>query len=293
MNLALALCPIDFPRAIIWARWLSHLGDALPPTYLAWHYQVTDRQREDFRRTYPGELIESFYPGPDPEPVYPGGANQIFIFTMRKASGGGGEPIFWLETDVIPLRPGWLAEIRADYDAKGKPYWGPHLHLYSSPHMNGTGIYPVDWEETSNITECPNYYPWDTWARFSFVEAGLSADTRLLQHHFGHGSFNCHRRFVWEEAVAYHPCKDLSILPEIDPEFDHRLKEPSFYRITAFNPNIHKVAPPYFRKTIAGTTYAYIKSRSLQQISQLIRLYRAEEITEEEYEANCKQLVTP
>lgn len=106
-----------------------------------------------------------------------------------------GKPFFWLEPDSVPLRPGWLGRLSAEYTACGKPYlWSADSN---PPHdlIGGIGFYGPD---TSWLF--PDYFPkhgWDLWGATHL--SSLIAATPAIQHSYGiynKQGFTIPRRFV-------------------------------------------------------------------------------------------------
>ena len=56
----------------------------------------------------------------------------------------------WWEADALPLKPGWLTELRTAYVGCRKPFMG-HI-VDGSNHMNGVALYPIDISE--HTTNC-------------------------------------------------------------------------------------------------------------------------------------------
>lgn len=171
---ALGICHKETLIAVRWARWLRRLG-GLRETPL--HLTFTDRAWSNENPACKRLLDElrSTFGRVDHDTIddhglgHPGGANQLFLHAMRKARQHG-RPIIWLETDLVPLERDWLIKVARDYHDGGKPFCGPlcgqrtRRHKVYTEYMNGTGIYPPDWEERTDLAKVPDNDAFDTWA---------------------------------------------------------------------------------------------------------------------------------
>lgn len=90
---------------------------------------------------------------PGNELPWPVGPNHDFFHAVNALNGRG--PFLWLEWDVLPTRPSWLADLEREYLASGKPFMGRVHPVYmmkagtyekevDGDHMNGSGIYPAN-----------------------------------------------------------------------------------------------------------------------------------------------------
>lgn len=285
LNLALGLAGADFPRAFIWAYWLRALGGLEHSTLFLSALPAVPEQ--DLGRLIevltPAVAAIDYAPYEDPDPGYPGGANRIFIQTMRRAAEAGA-PALWVESDFIPITADWFATLRDDYYAQGKPFYGPHLSSYDVPHMNGTAIYPADWEARSNIAECPDHFPWDTFCRHSIQ--GQAFDTPLMQHSYSHASFPRDQAKVREGIVAFHPCKDGSLIPHLDTDGllpPEAYEVPvSYFLLQGYHPRIHKY-PGAFKVRMPGAQWWAIKADSLSTYALLTRVGGLRPISEADF----------
>jgi hypothetical protein len=289
MNLALGLTPVDFPRAYLWAHWLRALGGLEKTTlYLSATPNVSGRQLKaflDILEPALGSVDFEYYSGEDPG--YPAGANRIFLFTLRRSSASG-HPTLWVESDWIPLVPDWLAQLTADYAAQGKPFYGPHLKIYDIPHMNGTAIYPANWDQITELAKAPDLHPWDTWSRHTVVGQKLSYDTPLMQHSFDHGSFPRDLDTLEPEAIAYHPCKDGSLIRHLDkgrlPPAAYVIPA-TYYLMKGYNPAIERQQIPadHVEIHVPGGLWAAFAATTFRDYALLTRIKGLREITREDY----------
>lgn len=160
-------------------------------------------------------------------------ANKMFstaasvVFTQFKL------PFLWLESDCIPLVPGWLDKLSDEYRDCPRPYMGAviktdrAINSASMPEkfMAGCGVYPQNaYEEMEKF--CRNNLAWDIAA--ADVVVAKAYNTPLIHHFWGRpslppafrpdtdlcdaGKNEFYVRFVSKEAVLFHRNKDGSLI---------------------------------------------------------------------------------
>lgn len=79
---------------------------------------------------------------------WPLGANWMFYCTCIYIAMTETEPWLWLEPDCLPLKPGWLEKIEAEYAIAQKPFLGPVIETqnksFRPQYLNGTSVYPAN-----------------------------------------------------------------------------------------------------------------------------------------------------
>jgi hypothetical protein len=114
---------------------------------------------------------------------WPMGANSLFVAAATHAKEIN-EPFLWLESDAIPVRPGWLEDIHAAY------HGGFMGHIYSAPlvestkFLSGVAVYPPD--AIDYIGPCIIADPlkgFDVSSSFGVLSS--AHHTNLIQHFFG------------------------------------------------------------------------------------------------------------
>jgi hypothetical protein len=286
MNLAIAISRRDKAVALLWAKWIAAIG-VEPGTriYLTFDQKVDDDTLSAVHhvlRDMPEveEVDIEIYFGPDPG--YPGGANRMFIFTARRAATAG-QPFLWMETDMIPLRSGWMSKVREEYEQCGQPFMGPILHIYDTPHMNGTGVYPPNWEELSNIAEAPDHWPWDTFSRETVFP--IAARSQTLKHTYGNKTFPRHKDDILGTEV-FHPCKDGTLVEMLN----HELKllpaecfsvDPRFVRIEGCTPEVQRLNA--IRVPLPGVSWYVARLDTIAQQIHAFRNPTFQEIDQHEY----------
>ena len=226
LRIAMSVCNKDVFALKLWANWVLALG-GLENTRL--HLSVSDkimsRQSaseavETLRRAFGRVFVYSF---PDAGHGYPQAANEMFDFTMKQAALDCG-PIAWMEPDCIPVKRGWLKDIQDEYDARGERFCGPIMN----DHMNGTGIYPVEWEFLAPLRGCPAGVPFDVF--MGPCVKPRSHDSPLWQHDGRRptiSSLGDYERARREGISIYHPSKDGAVIHAIN-EAEHLISESIF-----------------------------------------------------------------
>lgn len=295
MNIAIAISHKEKPIAGLWARWIAALG--LPEgtkIFLTFDQKVDSETYSEVYHTLAGIIhvdVEIYF-GDDPG--YPGAANKMFIFTARRAAKDG-RPFLWMETDMTPLRKGWFEEVVDEYDSCGKPFLGPILSWYSTPHLNGTAVYPANWEEITNITETPNHYPWDTFSRTTVTDKGLAAVSKTIQHHNGSAVFPASKNLLGDFAV-FHPCKDGSLINMLNKKSE--LIDGGLFKTRLMHIMVEGGArPKYLREVGAlhlrrfhGAQRYIAKLSSIETQVLAFRQLKFSIISESEYKAYLKYL---
>lgn len=105
------------------------------------------------------------------------------------------EPWLWLEPDAIPLCPGWLDKIEAEYKEAKRPFMGARVLLVGAPeHMSGVAVYP--WNAASIDTlVCCELAPFDVNSAKDVLPR--MHETKLIQHEW-------HPSQKWEDANELH-----------------------------------------------------------------------------------------
>lgn len=285
MNIAIAISHKERPIASLWARWIAGLG--LPKgteIFLTFDQKVDEGTFSAVYHTLArvAKVDVEIYFGDDPG--YPGGANRMFVFTARRASKAD-KPFLWMETDMTPVEQGWIERVEKEYNSCGKPFMGPILSIYSSPHMNGTAVYPANWEEITNIAECPDHYPWDTFSRSTVTDKGQAANSRTLKHVYNNRTFPRDNRELGD-CIVFHPCKDGSLIRQCNeslkilPE-EALAVEPIHILIKGFNPWVGKLGSTRVNMTGASWYVARLNTTPEQVLA--FRGTAFQVITEKEY----------
>jgi hypothetical protein len=128
------------------------------------------------------------------EEEWPLGANHLFYHTAQLLTEQGNkDPWLFCEPDLHPLWAGWLDAFDKEYDAAGKPYFGPINvtrfrdrktggPVIRGQHMVGCGVYPPDFFRTCKAVHFLTDLPYDV----AIQEESVSQchDTKLIFHGF-------------------------------------------------------------------------------------------------------------
>lgn len=165
-------------------------------------------------------------------------------------------PWFWMELDVIPLKPKWIDLLEEEYYKQGKPCLGTvqnttsvtedQLLINIAQHLQGTAVYPPRLDEICSIWEYVDRLPtaFDVICQWEIIPN--TADTKLVQQGFRTNEYKVyHEPFMIKgedmghmngvvqydqplhpEAVVHHGCKDSSLADIVtSQEYDFWLKE--------------------------------------------------------------------
>lgn len=148
------------------------------------------------------------------------------------------QPWYWFELDNTPLKPGWMDALQKEYTAAHAVFMGAkHPTFYADQnnklvikgyHMAGTGIYPVNFIQLSDIWRFEEGVAFDVWIQWEVLKGGLT-DTPLIQHNWRTDNYRREDGIivcdnmpmphpdlklnnpVRDDAVVLHGCKDLSL----------------------------------------------------------------------------------
>lgn len=110
---------------------------------------------------------------------------------------------FWWESDVVPLKPGWLDVLANAYVAGKKPFMG-HV-VPERGHMNGVAVYPFSIAAYATNALLVKNSPFDVMLSKEVGLHSVHAVNHLMAHRLkGHGG----------DAPAYITQADIEALPE-------------------------------------------------------------------------------
>jgi hypothetical protein len=177
-----------------------------------------------------------------------------------------------------------MERVKAEYYRKNKPFMGPVLHIYDTPHVNGTAVYPPDWEELSDIAEVPDYWPWDTFCRKTVYPQAASSET--LKHTYGNKTFPGDSGVLDEKVEVFHPCKDTTLIEMLNKELgllpaDTFRVDPCYITIEGYTPALGRIKTT--RINMPGVDWRVAKLETLKDQTLAFREIKFTEITETEY----------
>jgi hypothetical protein len=144
-------------------------------------------------------------------------------------------PWFWLESDAIPLKTGWLDDLEREYNRVGSPFMGPVYNWVSAtrelPHLVGVSIYPPNVRRYNPFTLAANMAPWDV----TRPELTLkwTHNTHLIHHESGDRVNNVAPSFptaqalsmIHSDAVVFHRNKDGTLIARLREMKSQQAKE--------------------------------------------------------------------
>lgn len=145
-----------------------------------------------------------------------------------------GIPWLWMEPDMIPIKPEWLDTLQNIYWKCGKAFAGPIIPQMG--HMNGTGIYPANtpkripraldlmrtaWDITMKpemIKDCHDLMPY-LYHAWTVVNGKFHPYNGGAVPSFPKGTSLLNQ--IPNESVAFHRCKDLSLIERLREQKPH------------------------------------------------------------------------
>ena len=194
MICVLGISDKDAYRSARWLEWVAELAqyETSPQTKLI--VTLTKRARDTaYNRIKPAvdTASDAIWTLPDEcETGYPKASSHLFLRSMFYVEQTfHGEPILWLESDAIPMRPNWRRDIAKEYATCNKPFLGVIERGHGFVHMPGVAVYPPNWAKLApllaNVLNAPDIplwgrdrgQAWDTYAASQTVPQCAEAKT--------------------------------------------------------------------------------------------------------------------
>lgn len=186
-----------------------------------------------------------------PEFGYGAGANALFKSALETVEFHyPGHPMLFCEADTVPIRPGWVDEIEAEY-AAGKPFMGAFQGSKGIPHMSGNAVYPPDWREKApSLALLPFPRPeqgWDSMCAHETVPQMHVAKTIQQEWICPRFTEENTDSIIWPTTALFHRTKDGTLIdvlarrmgyepPELGPQLQERLGAVQFAPLTVAHP---------------------------------------------------------
>ncbi len=143
----------DHMQAVKWLRWVSTLskhesigGDFPVPLLVVMVKSLNQYHVQMLREAAEGMRLHWKQLEDENEAGYPKSASHLFLRSLDHCElHHPNESILWLESDTVPMRPGWREQIAAEHHSCGKPFLGVIERGHGFAHMAGVGVYPHDW----------------------------------------------------------------------------------------------------------------------------------------------------
>ena len=210
-------CTRDEDQALKNAIWINELGGCKGHEVVVCYDARCSREKVEAIGL---ELLKAFgkvyrLPAPFEMDGWPQGANYLFklcaTWLQHRTQYGY---YLWLEPDAIPVSPGWMDALEAEYLRGKKPFMGERVDLGEKRpdvpiHMSGIGIYQNPIYMLAGEAYRAHDVAWDIAAKDQIIPNAYW--TKLIQHYWKHGTFT-HAMEVRPETVIFHSSKDGSLI---------------------------------------------------------------------------------
>lgn len=164
----------------------------------------------------------------DPEGGWPLACNLHWQFAIQAINDLrlDGNPSLWIESDVTPLKGGWVARIKDEYMKQGHPFMGvvvpsryvvekngKRSEVTDGSHMTAVGVYPPQYTKHIEPTGCPTVL-------WNFPDRRFPFDVKSQREHrpVAHTDLIIHR----PRTVNYREVNGAVICDDMAPvEFGH------------------------------------------------------------------------
>jgi hypothetical protein len=224
MIVSLAFCHKDYLAADKLFRWMAELeGKQHGNMLLLIAAKGTPTRHIDMVKSAAGMAFETVItkmPMNADERGWPLSANTMFFTAYHEVKRMSLSPFMWIESDCVPLKPGWVDTMFKEYAESHKAFMGC-VYQRPFPHLTGVAIYPTNIEQYNLEILSPGLRPWD------IINPSLTIPhthhTQLFQHEWGNHKYNIAPSFpnqaslslVREDAVLFHRCKDGSLIDRL------------------------------------------------------------------------------
>lgn len=165
---------------------------------------------------------------------WPYAPNKMFQQAVEWIEQYGRAAFVWVESDAVPLKPGWVDTIEAEYLKQGRPFMGTIFEWVSAtkylPHLNGNAVYPQNLRQLNPYVMAATQLPWD--CTRPDLTLPRTFRSQLFQHDWGDRVTNVPPTFpdkdslkrIRSDAVLFHRCKDGTLIDRLREEM-HLVKE--------------------------------------------------------------------
>ena len=140
-----------------------------------------------------------------------------------------GRAMLWMEADCVPMRAGWLEDIRREYEACGKPFMGDHVLRTQIPHMTGVAVYPPNWRELApSLAEAYLKPKWGWDSQCAHETLPKSHRSKMIKQVWRPRPFTEQnwRGVIGDEPALFHQCKDGTLIHALGCGLDFPQEEP-------------------------------------------------------------------
>lgn len=189
MLLVIPICPKDVELAIANLEWQEEIQaekskhDCLISYEEGTRQDLVDKARDIASRIY--RDVRLFLYPTAPSRSWPQAPNWAWQNAARYIPMHWKCHWLWLEADAIPLRPGWLEALDAEYLKAGKPLMGAVVDgVVPGSHINGVAVYPADVSHISTKAFLCENAAWDVVMSQETLECRHNA-FQLIHHIWG------------------------------------------------------------------------------------------------------------
>src|ERR1051325_2520427 len=216
MILALCFCERDQDLALKNIRWWNELGGCKGHKAVLWRDRRTslDIAKEiqaEAHKCFDDVLV--FTAGAEID-GWPEGANYFLRIASGYLQNRNERYFLWMEPDAIPITPGWMDQLEAEYKKAGKPFMGDRVEVNNVPlHMSGIGIYWNPLHEKAGEAYRAHEVAWDVAAMHQIVPNAYF--TELIEHAWKHPTFTSVDELttqISDKTVLFHSSKDGSLI---------------------------------------------------------------------------------
>jgi FkbM family methyltransferase len=202
-------------QALDLGRWINELGGCKEHSLvMIYDQRCPDSMNNQIRAEFT-KAFGDYYSMKSDAAIdgWPEGANYFFRILNAYVESKPVRYWFWLEPDAVPLKPGWLDDIQAEFIRGNKPFMGDRVDLPDRPdvplHMSGIGVYPNPLYKFAGESYRAHDIAWDIAGKDQIVPRAHF--TKIIQHYWKHPEFT-EIRDIRPEAVIFHASKDGSLI---------------------------------------------------------------------------------
>lgn len=216
-------CESDLKAALALHEWIVHLGSLQSHRVLLLASRgISDGQIQEVndvaKQTF-GSVSAIRQAGIDPK-RWPQGPNSMFTTALEWVKKFHNGHWLWLESDMIPLAPGWLDQLEDDYKRRSMPFYGV-IHDLPFKHLNGGAIYPINASALNPFILGTSGLPFDC------IRPDLTLrhayNSPLMQRMLSNPNRNEAMDFPSKESTSvirpgvllFHGCKNLSLIARL------------------------------------------------------------------------------
>lgn len=157
---------------------------------------------------------------PPPIRKWPNASNWVFQHTVWHMTQFK-QPWLWIESDCVPLKPGWYQTVKECHEKGGKPFtghWNERTKVW-----NGVSVYPHNTQEYGQRLMLVQNNPWDVSASKD-IYPHLNVANHVFQHiwhdeqtgqAWTFPDMATVKKVIRNGCVLYHRCKDGSLIDRL------------------------------------------------------------------------------